>query len=204
MRRIDPFSWNNASRRFCGCGRARTGNARTDRGTGAVPQLRCGLMWSRWPGRVRCFGTRTSRGRHVAFAILVAAIGLLTALCVSSTDAQAAIRIPGTPYSVQIEASDAPLGAILDMLADKFGVRVDSPTELTDRIDGIYSGPLRVVIGRLLDSYNYVIIIGDKASDTSMRVVLFGRITAAAVSAPAVQSRPDTPASRWRTPPGGR
>ena len=143
-------------------------------------------------------------GRHVAFAILVAAIGLLTALCVSLTDAQAAIRIEGTPYSVQIEASDAPLGAIFDMLADKFGVRVDSPTELTDRIDGIYSGPLRVVIGRLLDSYNYVIIIGDKASDTSMRVVLFGRITAAAVSAPAVQSRPDTPASRWRTPPGGR
>jgi hypothetical protein len=73
-----------------------------------------------------------------------------------AASARAEIRVEGSAANVHVNARDATAADVLAALTERFGLRVRG-TVGDRRIDSDFDGPLRRVIARVLDGYNYVI-----------------------------------------------
>jgi hypothetical protein len=82
-------------------------------------------------------------------------IGLLMAV-LAGNSARAEVRVQGPVENVRLEASDATAAEILAALSERFDLRFRGTTP-SRRITGIYEGPLRRILARVLDGYDYVI-----------------------------------------------
>jgi len=98
---------------------------------------------------------------------------------------QAQVRMEGSQEALHLDVTDARLADVLNALKGKFNIRFRSNDALEGRITGSFSGPLRRVVARLLEGYDYVIAISPDGLDA---LILLQNSTANVVV-------PGTPAS---------
>ena len=108
---------------------------------------------------------------------------------------QAEVRMEGSQESLHLEVTDARLADVLDALTGKFKVRYRSNDALQARITGSFSGPLRRVMARLLEGYDYVLAISPDGLDA---LILLQSSTASA-ALPHAPSVPPAPAAPVKT-----
>jgi hypothetical protein len=119
-----------------------------------------------------------------------AAILLGAALAIAPTPVLAEMQVRGSPEAVRIEARDAPVEEVLAALSRAFGMHYQLSTNLDKRLSGTYVGPLRRVVTRILDGYNFIL----KTDNGSIVVTVLGTPGAAAAvpvsSGPKVTGQP--------------
>ena len=118
-------------------------------------------------------------------------------LAASLTCARADVRVQGDVAAVRIDANQSRVSDVLAALGSRFNVRYRTSIPLNETISGTFTGPLRGVIARLLESFNYVI----KTERDATEIVVLGKrgdraIINAAPQAPASKSL----AAQWRSP----
>jgi hypothetical protein len=110
--------------------------------------------------------------------LALAAFALAFTLGASATPLRAAVSVNGNSASVHLEASNATLSEVLSALESAFSVRHRTSVPLDQAISGTYRGPLRRVLSRVLDGFNYY--LADTA-DGRMEITVVGRPGAAVV-----------------------
>ena len=134
---------------------------------------------------------------------LRAAILLCAASAIAPTPVLAEIQVRGSPEAVRIEARDTPVEDILAALGQKFGVHYQLSAPLDKRVSGTYVGPLRRVVTRILDGYNFIL----KTDNGSIAVTVVGTPDgAAAVPAspgPKVVQQPPVASAAAQPPSAG-
>jgi hypothetical protein len=110
----------------------------------------------------REFGRVTPRCLARAFLVGVA-------LFATAQVAHAEARISGRPEKVRIEANEDTVAGILAALGNSFDLTYRSSAPLDRKVSGVYEGPLRRVLARLLEGYNFFI---EPASGRTKLVVL--------------------------------
>jgi hypothetical protein len=88
------------------------------------------------------------------------------------------VRVQGSADAVRVEARDATGTEILAALASRFALSYRGSTD--SRFNGTFKGPLREVVKRVLDGYNYVI----NTRDNGLDVVVVGPASDVAVPPP--------------------
>ena len=102
---------------------------------------------------------------------------IFAALPASSLRAE--VRVSGPAGDVRIEAHDATVAEILTALGERFALRYRGTTA-GDGVTATFEGPLRRVVGRVLDGYNYVI----EPRGEGLEVLVLGAASSGAVAAP--------------------
>jgi hypothetical protein len=139
----------------------------------AVVAARSAASESRRNGKARhfaqrfCFGVDTAlvtarlfsmRGSHSVRTIspkALSIVGLLLA-ALHPSSARAEVSVQGTAADVRVEARDATVADILAALGQHFELRFRGlPADR--RVTGVFEGPLRRVISRVLEGCDYVI-----------------------------------------------
>ena len=100
----------------------------------------------------------------------------------------AQVVVQGPIQDVRLEAHGATVEEILAVLRSRFDLRYRG-TELNRRITATYEGPLRKVLARVLDGYDYV--IESKGNNIEVIVVSTGAPRQAVAPAPFVHHRSD-------------
>jgi hypothetical protein len=80
-------------------------------------------------------------------------------LACNSVPAAAQIKVDGPAEAVRIDVSDAPLRDVLGALQGRFGLRYRSNDGLDTVRTLTLQGPLRRVVARLLEGYDFVIAV---------------------------------------------
>jgi hypothetical protein len=96
------------------------------------------------------------------------------------------LRVQGDPKAVRVDARQTTIADVLGGLAAAFNIRYRSSIALNDVRNGTYSGPLRQVISRVLDGYNYVI----KYEDSKLNIIVVGKVGEQATAAPQTAAAP--------------
>jgi len=125
-------------------------------------------------GSVGCGGQ--SMWRRGKFA--VATFSLAFTLGASATSLRAAVSVNGNSAFVHLEASNAPISEVLSALETAFHIRHRTSVPLDQAISGTYRGPLRRVLSRVLDGFNYYVA---DAAEGGMEITVVGRPGAAVV-----------------------
>jgi hypothetical protein len=115
--------------------------------------------------------------RTASAALPIAAV-LVAALHGSALGAE--IRVQGSADDVRVEARDATAAEILAALADHFAVSYRGATE-SRGLTATFEGPLRDVVKRVLEGYNYVI----NSRGNGLEVIVVSPESATAVPPPA-------------------
>lgn len=84
--------------------------------------------------------------------------------------ARAEFRVAGSPDAVEIEAHNASIEEVLNALCDAFDLRYRTSADLGRSVSGSYSGSLRHVISRILNSYDFTM----ETSPDGMTVTVYG------------------------------
>jgi len=127
--------------------------------------------------------TITELGRHViasrrrALAVLSVAV----TLAASAASAHIQVSVQGDRAFVHVEANNAPLSEVLSALEGAFSIRHRTSVPLDQSISGTYQGPLRYVMSRLLDGFNYY--VADTA-EGGMEITVVGTPGAVVVAKP--------------------
>ena len=109
-----------------------------------------------------------------------------------AVSARAEILVEGSAPQVRVHAQDAAVADVLAALGERFGLRVRG-TVGDRRISADLNGPLRQVIARVLDGYDYVI----RTRGDGIEVTVLGTASAIAVPAP-IYRVPTYPAAKLR------
>jgi hypothetical protein len=104
----------------------------------------------------------------------------------------AEILVQGQADDVRVEARDATVEEILAALGARFALRYRGATEGRG-VTATFEGPLRRVVARVLDGYNYVI----QARGRGLEVIVLSAASRSAVPAP-VYAPPTYPAAKLR------
>jgi hypothetical protein len=121
------------------------------------------------------------------FPLLVAASAIVLAFC---RTASAEVKIEGRPDAVHIEVHDASLHEVLAALREQFNLRYRTVDALEDPITGVFDGPLRRVVARLLSGHNYAMQITADGVDVLVLAPQGPRVAAVAAVTPASAVRP--------------
>jgi hypothetical protein len=114
---------------------------------------------------------------RVGPAALSIAILLVTALPSHAIGGE--VRVQGSAAAVRVEARDATGTEILAALGSRFALSYRGSTDGRG-FSGTFKGPLREVVKRVLDGYNYVI----NTKNDGLEVVVMGPASAVAVPPP--------------------
>ncbi|WP_426615891.1 hypothetical protein [Bradyrhizobium sp. McL0616] len=128
--------------------------------------------------------------RSIKFAALAIASVIFAALPANSLRAE--VRVQGQAGNVRVEARDATVAEILAALSERFALRYRSATG-SGNVTATFEGPLRRVVGRVLDGYNYII----ETRGDVLEVVVLGAASSQAVPA-TVFAPPTYPAKHVR------
>jgi hypothetical protein len=92
--------------------------------------------------------------RFVGLCSVLACIALLLAILLSP--ARAEVRVEPSPDGVRVDADDAPLIEVFEVLSEKLEFSYPETVELDRMVTGSFAGNLTEVVGRLLYGYDYV------------------------------------------------
>lgn len=115
---------------------------------------------------------------------------LLTAL--HCHEVRAEVRVQGEARDVRVEARDATVADILAALGERFALRYRGSTG-SQAVTANFEGPLRRVVARALDGYNYVI----RERGDGLEVIVLSSTSPNAV-VPPPQPPPTFPSRRQR------
>jgi hypothetical protein len=96
-------------------------------------------------------------------------------LASESLSAAASISVDGAAEAVSVRTVDAPLRDVLDLLRTRFGLRYRSQSTLDTEKTVTLVAPLRQVVVRLLEGYDFVIA----ATPTGLEVLIVQQSAAA-------------------------
>jgi hypothetical protein len=123
------------------------------------------------------------------FSILRTGVLAVALLACHSMSAAAQVRVDGSADAVRIDVSNAPLRDVLGALQARFGLRYRS----NDALDGTRTltlqAPLRRVVARLLEGYDFVIAVRPGGID----VMILQQSAAANVATSGIPSAPAPP-----------
>jgi hypothetical protein len=136
---------------------------------------------------IRCAWTR-----QTALAMLLLIYG-------AQTTAVAKVRIEGNAAAVRVSTSQDTIADVLSALGAAFKVRYRTAVPLSATAGSTYSGSVRQIIARLLDSYNYIVKIDQETTE----VIVLGSRSQVTIPSPSPSPSPKAavPAdviSRWR------
>ena len=127
--------------------------------------------------------------RTKAIALPIAGVLLAALHC---NDVRAEVRVQGEMRDVRVEAHDATVAEILAALGERFALQYRGTTG--DRgLTMTFEGPLRRVVARTLDGYNYVI----RERADGLEVIVLSSQSPYAVPAPPF-APPTVPSRRQR------
>jgi hypothetical protein len=111
--------------------------------------------------------------------------------------AAASVDVQGDAASLQVVANHAHISEVLSALGKAISMRYDMRPDLDAVIDGMYRGPLKDVLGRVLSGYNYVFV----TREGRLEVIVVGRVGRAAVVPSPRQTLPENKdaAAQWRS-----
>jgi hypothetical protein len=92
----------------------------------------------------------------------------------------ASLQLKGDPARVRLEARRTSVASALAALGTVYHMSIRSAVMLDELRDGTYTGPLRDVIARLLDGYNYVI----EENHATLDVFVVGKSDGKAIPTP--------------------
>jgi len=95
---------------------------------------------------------------------------VLLAWCLSCGPSAAEVHLSGTPDRIVLQANDATMPDILAALRSAFDLEVKLKGTTARTFTGVYSGPVRQVLSRLLTGENYVL----RSAGDGMSMILFG------------------------------
>jgi hypothetical protein len=122
-------------------------------------------------------------------------LGLLTC---TSVAARAQINIDGPADAVRIDIVDAPLRDVLDALQAKFALHYRSKGALDATKTVKLDAPLRRVVARLLDGYDFVIAVTPGGIDVLILQQNAGGAVAPSRMVPAATPAAPVPAKGYR------
>jgi hypothetical protein len=137
------------------------------------------------------------------YALFIAWAALHASGAAIAQSGPGSVRLEGSAESLQLEAHDSTIAAVLTAMGPAFHVQYHSAAPLNDAITGTYSGPLRPVIGQILRGYDYLI----KDEGPGVEIAVFGRsggkavpstLSPAPVAAPAPSALSPAPAAAVR------
>jgi hypothetical protein len=102
---------------------------------------------------------------RIASAVLSVTAVLVAALSCRAVAAD--IRVQGSTDAVRVEAHDATRGEILAALAGRFALSYRGATD-SRGLTATFEGPLREVVKRVLEGYNYVINTRDDGLEVTV------------------------------------
>jgi hypothetical protein len=141
---------------------------------------RCGILTQVLPDARKKELKHTEQLHFLSSFWRIAEMSLAALLVVAPLgSAQSAdVRVQGSADAVRVEARDATATEILAALASRFALRYRGSAD--GRFNGTFKGPLREVVKRVLDGYNYVI----NTRDNGLDVVVMGPASGVAVPPP--------------------
>jgi len=104
--------------------------------------------------------------------LALAVLSIALTLGASAACARPQVSLHADGAAVALEASDAPLAEVLSALEGAYAIRYRTSVALDQPVSGAYHGPLRHVLSRLLDGYDYYVA---DAADGSMDITVVGR-----------------------------
>ena len=125
--------------------------------------------------------------RAVALPIAGVLLAALHCNCV-----RAEIRVKGPAHDVRVEAREATIADILAALGERFALRYRGATG-GGGVTATFEGPLRRVVARVLDGYNYVI----ESRHDGLEVIVLSTTSPYAVAPPTI-APPTYPAKTTR------
>jgi len=108
--------------------------------------------------------------------VALTAFTLAITLGASATPLRAAVNVYGNGAFVHLEASNASLSEVLSALESAFSIRHRTSVPLDQAISGTYRGPLRRVLSRVLDGFNYYVV---NTAEGGIEIMVLGRPGAA-------------------------
>jgi hypothetical protein len=119
--------------------------------------------------------------------LLVIASAILLAF---GRTASAEVKVGGRPDAVHLEVRDASLHDVLAALQERFNLRYRTIDALETQTTGVFDGPLRRVVARLLSGHDYAMLITADGVDVLVLVPQHPSVAVVAAVTPANAARP--------------
>lgn len=104
--------------------------------------------------------------------------------------ASAEVKVAGRPDAVHLEVHDASLHDVLAALQERFNLRCRTVDALETQMTGVYDGPLRRVVARLLSGHDYAMQVSADGVDVLVLASQSPSATVVAAVTPASAARP--------------
>jgi hypothetical protein len=117
---------------------------------------------------------------------LAAALVSTALLAAGGPAAQAGVRVEGSPEAIRIDVADASVADVLNALRAQFNLRYRSNDALDTRTSGNFRGPLRRVVARMLDGYDFAMTVTPEGID----VLILRQNAAANIAVAPAAARP--------------
>lgn len=117
--------------------------------------------------------------------------------------ASAEVKVAGGPAAVHLEVHDAPLREVLAALQERFNLRYRTVDALEAQMTGVFDGPLRRVVARLLSGHDYAMEVTADGVDVLVLASQGPGAPVVAAVTPASAARPPLTAAERRHYEGG-
>ena len=104
--------------------------------------------------------------------------------------ASAEVKIEGRPDAIHLEVRDASLHDVLAALQERFNLRYRMVDALEAQMTGVFDGPLRRVVARLLSGHDYAMQVTADGVDVLVLTSQGSGATVVAAVTPANAARP--------------
>jgi hypothetical protein len=145
---------------------------------------------------------QTARRRLISVLLVRAALLVAALVLGDPTRALAEVKVEGRLDAVRLETAGSSVEQVLAALGATYGLRYRTAIALDRTLTGVYQGPLERVLGRVLDSYDFV----TKSSSGGVEVVILaergGHSASRAAATQGAVVAPPPPAAMVPTPAG--
>ncbi|MDA9524637.1 hypothetical protein XI06_31195 [Bradyrhizobium sp. CCBAU 11434] len=108
------------------------------------------------------------------------------------------MKVEGRPDAVHLEVHDASLHDVLAALQERFNLRYRTVDALEAQMTGVFDGPLRRVVARLLSGHDYAMQVTADGVDVLVLTSQRSSATVVAAVTPASAARPPLTAAERR------
>lgn len=138
------------------------------------------------------------RRQLIALPVIVSA-----AILAFGRIASAEVKVAGRPDAVHLEVHEAPLREVLAALQERFNLRYRTADALEAQMTGVFDGPLRRVVARLLSGHDYAMEVTADGVDVLVLASQGPGATVVAAVTPASAARPPLTAAERKHYEGG-
>ncbi|MCG2626047.1 hypothetical protein L6654_05340 [Bradyrhizobium sp. WYCCWR 13023] len=130
--------------------------------------------------------------------LLLAPVIVCSVVLAFGRTASAEVKVEGRPDAVHLEVHDASLHDVLAALQERFNLRYRTVDALEAPMTGVFDGPLRRVVARLLSGHDYAMQVTADGIDVLVLTSQSSSATVVAAVTPASAARPPLTAAERR------